>query len=156
MASSCIPTPPCAEKQDWRLWYRPKERRIPGTGTAIVSPVPPGASMRTVYAEIDFAAALHGIAVEPCGMKKKAIFTTSWDDGHPLDTRIAELLSRHGFQGTFYMPLSNREGLPVMPPGEMRRLGQEFEIGSPPPAPRFLQTVDAAEGRRGGVGGGNP
>ena len=103
--------------------------------------------MRTVYAEIDFAAALHGIAVEPCGMKKKAIFTTSWDDGHPLDTRIAELLSRHGFQGTFYVPLSNREGLPVMPPEEMRRLGRGFEIGSHTIDHCYLKTVGAVEAR---------
>ena len=81
-------------------------------------------------------------------MENRAIFTTSWDDGHPLDARVAELLSRHGFRGTFYMPLSNREGLPVMPPGEMRRLGQEFEIGSHTLDHCPLKTVDAAEARR--------
>jgi peptidoglycan/xylan/chitin deacetylase (PgdA/CDA1 family) len=43
---------------------------------------------------------------------------------------MADLLSLHGFRGTFYMPLSNREGLPVMSPAGMRRLGQAFEIGS--------------------------
>lgn len=32
------------------------------------------------------------------------IFTTSWDDGSILDLRIAELLSRHGLKGTFYIP----------------------------------------------------
>ena len=81
-------------------------------------------------------------------MENPALFTTSWDDGDLLDTRMAELLSRHGFQGTFYMPLSNREGLPVMPPGEMRRLGQEFEIGSHTLDHCPLKTVDAAEARR--------
>ena len=86
-------------------------------------------------------------------MNNKAIFTTSWDDGHPLDARVAELLSAHGFQGTFYMPLSNREGLPVMPPGEMRRLGQGFEIGSHTLDHCYLKTVDAAEARRQIVGG---
>lgn len=30
-------------------------------------------------------------------MKNQAIFTTSWDDGHPLDARVAELLSEAGF-----------------------------------------------------------
>lgn len=29
-------------------------------------------------------------------METQALFTTSWDDGHPLDARVAELLSRHG------------------------------------------------------------
>ena len=86
-------------------------------------------------------------------MNNKVIFTTSWDDGHPLDARVAELLSAYGFQGTFYLPLTNREGLPVMPPAEMRRLGQGFEIGSHTIDHCYLQTVDAAEARRQIVGG---
>ncbi len=81
-------------------------------------------------------------------MDNQALFTTSWDDGHPLDARVAELLSAHGFRGTFYMPLSNREGLPVMTSGEMRRLGQGFEIGSHTIDHCYLQTVDGAEARR--------
>jgi peptidoglycan/xylan/chitin deacetylase (PgdA/CDA1 family) len=85
----------------------------------------------------------------------KAIFTTSWDDGHPLDVRLAELLCRHGFRGTFYLPLSNREGLPVMPPEAMRRLGQSFEIGSHTIDHCYLNTVGAAEARRQIVGGKN-
>lgn len=32
------------------------------------------------------------------------IITTSWDDGHPHDQRMAELLSRYGIRGTFYVP----------------------------------------------------
>ena len=31
------------------------------------------------------------------------LFTTSWDDGHPLDLRIAELLDYFGAKGTFYL-----------------------------------------------------
>ncbi len=81
-------------------------------------------------------------------MTNTPIFTTSWDDGHPLDARVAELLSRYGFQGTFYVPVSNREGLPVMPAGEMRRLGQGFEIGSHTLDHCYLKTVEAAEARR--------
>ena len=81
-------------------------------------------------------------------MENRALFTTSWDDGHPLDARLAELLSRHRFQGTFYAPLSNREGLPVMPAAEMRRLGQGFEIGSHTIDHCPLKTVDATEARR--------
>jgi hypothetical protein len=33
-----------------------------------------------------------------------AIVTTSWDDGHPLDVRTADLLTRFGMKGTFYIP----------------------------------------------------
>jgi peptidoglycan/xylan/chitin deacetylase (PgdA/CDA1 family) len=56
-------------------------------------------------------------------------FTTSWDDGHPLDLRVAELLARHGCSGTFYVPRTNREGRPVLAAGELRTLGARFEIG---------------------------
>ena len=57
-------------------------------------------------------------------------FTTSWDDGHPLDQRLADLLSRHGCAGTFYVPMRNREGLPVMAAAALRALDAGFEIGS--------------------------
>ncbi|HEU4732202.1 MAG TPA: polysaccharide deacetylase family protein, partial [Kofleriaceae bacterium] len=55
--------------------------------------------------------------------------TTSWDDGHPLDLRVADRLAAHGFAGTFYVPRTNREGRPVMTTGELRALGASFEIG---------------------------
>jgi peptidoglycan/xylan/chitin deacetylase (PgdA/CDA1 family) len=55
--------------------------------------------------------------------------TTSWDDGHPLDLKVADLLTTHGFAGTFYVPRSNREGRPVMTTAELRTLGASFEIG---------------------------
>lgn len=35
---------------------------------------------------------------------KKLLFTTSWDDGSVHDLKVAEILSRHGMQGTFYVP----------------------------------------------------
>jgi len=56
-------------------------------------------------------------------------FTTSWDDGHPLDLRVAELLARHGCQGTFYTPRRNSEGRAVLTRSELRTLGEGFEIG---------------------------
>ncbi len=54
--------------------------------------------------------------------------TTSWDDGHPLDLRLAELLARHGLAGTFYVPLSNSR--PTLSTGEIRELSKQFEIGA--------------------------
>jgi hypothetical protein len=36
------------------------------------------------------------------------IVTTSWDDGDPLDDRVADLLDRHGLRGTFYIPRAHR------------------------------------------------
>lgn len=70
-------------------------------------------------------------------MKKQILFTTSWDDGHPLDLRVADLLHKHGLKGTFYVPgrvapggCCNPDGFAVMPGSALRRLGTEFEIGS--------------------------
>jgi peptidoglycan/xylan/chitin deacetylase (PgdA/CDA1 family) len=59
-----------------------------------------------------------------------AIVTTSWDDGHPLDARLADLLAAHGLRGTFYVPLAAGGRPVVRGPGvrAMRALG--MEIGS--------------------------
>lgn len=72
------------------------------------------------------------------------LFTTSWDDGHPLDLRLAELLNRHGFRGTFYVPCTNREGLPVLPPSGLRQLDAMSEVGSHTLDHCYLTTVDRA------------
>lgn len=71
-------------------------------------------------------------------------FTTSWDDGHPLDERLAGVLARHGFQGTFYVPLRNREGLPTMDAAALRRLAAGFEVGSHTLDHCYANTVSAA------------
>jgi peptidoglycan/xylan/chitin deacetylase (PgdA/CDA1 family) len=55
--------------------------------------------------------------------------TTSWDDGHPSDLRVADLLEKHGLDGTFYVPCVNAEGRPVMHKGQVAQLGDRFEIG---------------------------
>jgi peptidoglycan-N-acetylglucosamine deacetylase len=63
-------------------------------------------------------------------VKRPALVTTSWDDGHPLDVRLAELLRKHGMLGTFYIPLNYRQ-VPVMTQEEMRALtAMGMEIGS--------------------------
>jgi len=53
---------------------------------------------------------------------------TSWDDGHPLDLRIAEMLSRYGLRGTFYVPA--RSERPLLEHKEIRRLSEAFDIGA--------------------------
>lgn len=54
--------------------------------------------------------------------------TTSWDDGHPLDLRVADLLAKYGLQGTFYIPAeSGREILSV---SQMREIAKSFEVGA--------------------------
>jgi hypothetical protein len=57
------------------------------------------------------------------------LVTTSWDDGHPSDLRVAALLEKHGLSGTFYVPCTNSEGRPVMRAAEIAELGRQFEIG---------------------------
>ncbi|MGB2622501.1 MAG: polysaccharide deacetylase family protein [Candidatus Acidiferrum sp.] len=54
--------------------------------------------------------------------------TTSWDDGHPLDLRVAELLVKYGLEGTFYVPRSSQKQ--VMNRSQIRDLSKLFEIGA--------------------------
>jgi len=59
----------------------------------------------------------------------RAFVTTSWDDGPPLDIRLAALLAKYGVVGTFYVPTQNK--FPVMAPEEIRALrSMGMEIGS--------------------------
>lgn len=40
---------------------------------------------------------------------EKVFVTTSWDDGHRLDVKLAHLLKKYGVKGTFYVSPHNRE-----------------------------------------------
>jgi len=59
--------------------------------------------------------------------ERSFLMTTSWDDGHPLDLRVAELLVKHGLTGTFYVPRSGPRA--VMDTSQLRELSRTFEIG---------------------------
>jgi peptidoglycan-N-acetylglucosamine deacetylase len=61
-------------------------------------------------------------------MKPATYITTSWDDGHPLDFRVAELLTKYGLRGTFYVPRSAKTS--TMTVSQMRELSDSFEIGA--------------------------
>jgi peptidoglycan/xylan/chitin deacetylase (PgdA/CDA1 family) len=76
-----------------------------------------------------------------------ATFTCSIDDGYPSDLRIADLLSRHGLNATFYIPIKNREGYPVMSPTQIREIGSTFEIGSHTYDHCFLNSVSMSQAR---------
>lgn len=56
------------------------------------------------------------------------LITTSWDDGHPYDFRLAELLKKYGIEGTFYIPKANDER-EVMEESGVQELARHFEIG---------------------------
>ena len=75
-------------------------------------------------------------------------FSMSVDDGHPLDLRMADLLQSHDIKATFYLPLMNQEGAPVLSSASMRTLAQSFEIGSHTRSHRFLNTLHGAEAWR--------
>ena len=59
---------------------------------------------------------------------ERAIITTSWDDGHPLDLKLAELLSKYGIPGTFYIPIE-RVKRGYMSPDEIGEISRSFDVG---------------------------
>jgi peptidoglycan/xylan/chitin deacetylase (PgdA/CDA1 family) len=75
-------------------------------------------------------------------------FSMSVDDGHPLDLRMADLLQSHEIKATFYLPITNQEGAPVLSPTNMRELARSFEVGSHTRSHRFLNTLHGAEAWR--------
>jgi Polysaccharide deacetylase len=59
-----------------------------------------------------------------------AIVTTSWDDGHSADMRTAELLTKYGLKGTFYVAFNEPKSKEISD-SEIRSLhGMAMEIGS--------------------------
>lgn len=79
----------------------------------------------------------------------QVLVTTSWDDGHVDDARLADLLTRTGVSATFYVALRNRE-IPTarrLAPSAVRELGERFEIGSHTTTHPVLTEVDLATAR---------
>jgi len=60
---------------------------------------------------------------------RDAIVVTSWDDGHPLDMRLAGLLEKYGIPGTFYIPIVNSEGRDVLSKEQVLEISDRFEVG---------------------------
>lgn len=77
-----------------------------------------------------------------------AVFTFSTDDGHPSDMKMAELLDKNGLNGTFYVPITNREALPVICQSQIRDIGRRFEIASHTYDHCYLKNVDLVEANR--------
>ncbi len=72
-------------------------------------------------------------------MQRRAVMTTSWDDGHPLDKRLAGMLTAHGLSGTFYIP-RKAENV-TMEPAEIREISRSFEIGAHTMRHTFLDSA---------------
>jgi peptidoglycan/xylan/chitin deacetylase (PgdA/CDA1 family) len=77
-----------------------------------------------------------------------ATFSCSIDDGHPSDLKLAALLARLDLPATFYFPIKNCEGKPVMVPAQMREIAQRFEVGSHTHDHCFLAQVNDAQAER--------
>jgi hypothetical protein len=83
--------------------------------------------------------------------------TTSWDDGHKLDLRLASELAAHGLPGTFYISPLCRE-IPEqrrLTNGELRELADGFEIGGHTLTHPRLPTITLDEAKREIVDGKN-
>lgn len=79
-------------------------------------------------------------------MHKIRIVTTSWDDGHPCDLRLAGALAERGLPATFYVPLAGEDGKPVLRAEALRSLlSQGFEIGAHTMSHRILPGLQDKE-----------
>jgi peptidoglycan/xylan/chitin deacetylase (PgdA/CDA1 family) len=76
-----------------------------------------------------------------------AVVTTSWDDGHVLDIRLAEMLAARGIRGTFYIAPENTELAAAERLGAdgWRELAENFEIGGHTLSHRRLTTLSLAD-----------
>jgi hypothetical protein len=70
------------------------------------------------------------------------IFLSSWDDGHPLDARVAETLGKYSLVGTFFVPTRNLEGREVLDASSLRMIKQSHEVGSHTADHVYLTGVD--------------
>lgn len=59
----------------------------------------------------------------------KRTITTSWDDGHPDDLRLSELLDKYNLKGTFYVPIKNKER-ETLSDKNIRKISKRHEIGA--------------------------
>jgi peptidoglycan/xylan/chitin deacetylase (PgdA/CDA1 family) len=60
--------------------------------------------------------------------KAQLYITTSWDDGHPFDLRVAELLDKYGLPATFYLPSVSKN--PLLAHSQIREIHKKYEIGT--------------------------
>jgi len=79
--------------------------------------------------------------------ENRVFVTTSWDDGHIADLRLAELLKQYGMKGTFYISPRDHEFPEAerLTPDLMKVISRDFEIGAHTLTHRHLTTLDTTE-----------
>lgn len=77
---------------------------------------------------------------------KQIIITTSWDDGHALDVKIAELLEKYNIKGTFYVPIRNSEHS-VMNANTLKEIAKKHEIGGHTVNHIYLDTLGNSDAK---------
>ena len=78
---------------------------------------------------------------------ERIIVTTSWDDGHCLDVRLAEILEEHELPGTFYIAPASAEIAPAdrLSRSDITAISKKFEIGAHTfTHPRLTSLTEAA------------
>ena len=75
---------------------------------------------------------LLGVYRAALAQQRRVCVSTSWDDGHVLDLRLAQLLGQYGIRGTFYIAPHDFESAQDerLTTQQMRALAQDFEIGA--------------------------
>lgn len=82
--------------------------------------------------------------------KHRIAVTTSWDDGHVLDLKMAALLKRYGLGGTFYIAPEDRElrASERLTQEQVATLARDFEIGAHTMTHRYLPSLDDESARQ--------
>lgn len=82
----------------------------------------------------------------PAAAPRPVVVTTSWDDGNPLDLRIAHMLAEHRLAGTFYIPIKGHYRSERMDLAGMLSLDSlGFEIGAHGVSHPNLSQCDASQ-----------
>jgi peptidoglycan/xylan/chitin deacetylase (PgdA/CDA1 family) len=84
---------------------------------------------RTVSLAWWMAQAEHSVSVPRSDVSDRVLFTTSWDDGDPLDVKIADTLEEFGYVGTFYAS-TGPDGQRLISDGDLARIGKKHELGA--------------------------
>ena len=76
------------------------------------------------------------------------LFTTSWDDGYALDTKLSTLLSQYQCTGTFYVCPRKQHNLEMLGPEELKQLASRHELGAHTLRHPWLSQVSSLEARQ--------